>query len=145
MTAVRSLQMNTMAQYLPQKPAALPLIAALAANSYFLYGNIGASTAGVIPYVRDRSSAYEVVRGTNWFIEKGKVLIPVLYFDLPPALRSLKLLLNRVASHRSAFSLLLFCLVLSSAAPHFSPQTLELDTSAPQVLSRRSRSSRIRP
>ena len=31
-----------MAQYLPQKPAAIPLIVALAANSYFLHGNIGA-------------------------------------------------------------------------------------------------------
>ena len=65
-----------MTQYVPQKPAAIPLILALAANSYFLHGNIGALTTGVIPYLKDHSSPYEVVKGLNWFIEKGQVLSP---------------------------------------------------------------------
>lgn len=70
-----------MAQYLPQKPAATPLIAALAANSYFLYGNIGVMTAGIIPYVLDQSSS-ETVKATNWFIERGKVRSPCIRVDL---------------------------------------------------------------
>ena len=68
-----------MAQYLPQKPAAVPLIAALAANSYFLYGNIEAVTSGVLPYVLEQSSSSEAVKGTNWFIGKGKVLGPSIH------------------------------------------------------------------
>ena len=62
-----------MSQYLPQKPAALPLIAALALNSHFLYGNVGVMTAGVVPYVLNQAAPYEMVRATNWFIERGKV------------------------------------------------------------------------
>lgn len=61
-----------MTQYLPQKSAAIPLIAALAANSHFLYGNIGVMTTGIVPYVLDQSSS-ETLKATNWFIEKGKV------------------------------------------------------------------------
>ena len=64
-----------MTQYLPQKPAAFPLIAALAANSHFLYGNIGVMTTGIVPYVLEQSSS-ETVKATNWFIEKGKVRFP---------------------------------------------------------------------
>ena len=63
-----------MAQYLPQKPVAYPLIAALAANSHFLYGNIGVMTAGIIPYVLNNSPPTEIVKATNWFIARGKVL-----------------------------------------------------------------------
>lgn len=62
-----------MAQYLPQKPATIPLIAALAVNSHFLYGNIGVMTAGIIPYALNHSPPYEMVKATNWFIERGKV------------------------------------------------------------------------
>lgn len=62
-----------MAQYLPQKPAAIHLIAALATNSYFLYGNLGAATIGVVPHALEQSSPYDTVRAINWFIEKGKV------------------------------------------------------------------------
>ena len=77
-----------MAQYLPQKPAAIPLIVALAAKSYFLHGNIGALATGVIPYLQDHSSPYEVVKGINWFIEKGKVFFlpaSAANFNLFPA------------------------------------------------------------
>ena len=69
-----------MTQYLPQKPAAIPLIAALAANSYFVYGNIGVMTAGIVPYVLDQSSS-ETVKATNWFIERGKVRFPCICPD----------------------------------------------------------------
>ena len=61
-----------MTQYLPQKPAAIPLIAALATTSHFLYGNIGVMTAGIVPYVLEQSSG-ETLKATNWFIERGKV------------------------------------------------------------------------
>lgn len=61
-----------MAQYLPQKPVSIALVAALAANSQFLYGNIGVMTMGIIPYVLDQSSS-ETVKATNWFIEKGTI------------------------------------------------------------------------
>ena len=70
-----------MTQYLPQKPAAIPLIAALAANSHFLYGNIGVMTTGIVPYVLDQSSS-ETVKATNWFIARGKVRSPCIYPDL---------------------------------------------------------------
>ncbi|KAM0800711.1 hypothetical protein BDR22DRAFT_850228 [Usnea florida] len=62
-----------MTQYLPQQAAAIPLIAALAANSQFLYGNTGVMTAGIIPYVLDQSST-ETIKATNWFIEKGAIM-----------------------------------------------------------------------
>ncbi|KAL9129976.1 MAG: hypothetical protein Q9217_001734 [Psora testacea] len=62
-----------MQTYLPTEPAALPLVAGLATNSYFLYGNLGAWTTGVIPYVLSQGSSFEVVKGSNWFIEKGKI------------------------------------------------------------------------
>ena len=66
-----------MSQYLPQKSGAIPLLAALTTESYFLYGNLASLTAGVIPYVQDQSSsAYEVVRGHHWFIERAKVTPP---------------------------------------------------------------------
>ena len=61
-----------MSQYLPQKPAAIPLIAALAANSHFLYANIGVMTMGIIPYVLEQPSS-ETVKATNWFIDIGSV------------------------------------------------------------------------
>ena len=70
-----------MAQYLPQKPLAIPLIAAIAANSHFLYGNIGVMTGGIIPYILSPSSSSspgEIVKATNWFIERGKVPIHFL-------------------------------------------------------------------
>lgn len=62
-----------MDQYLPQNSAAVPLIAAIAANSFFLRGNLGALITGVIPYLLDKSPPYETIQGTNWFIEKGNV------------------------------------------------------------------------
>lgn len=66
-----------MAQYLPSKPAAIPLIAALAANSFHLYGNLGALQTGCIPYTQQTSSSpYERVRGTNFFIKNGIVRNP---------------------------------------------------------------------
>ena len=61
-----------MTHYLPQKPASIPLILALAANSQFLYGNTGVMTTGIIPYVLDQSSS-ETLKATNWFIEAGRV------------------------------------------------------------------------
>ena len=70
-----------MTQYLPQKPAAIPLIAALAANSYFIYGNFGVMTMGIVPYVLDQSSS-ETVKAMNWFIENGKVRSPCICVDL---------------------------------------------------------------
>ena len=69
-----------MTQYLPQKPAAIPLIAALAANSQFLYGNTGVMTTGIIPYILDQSSP-ETIKATNWFIEKGTVRAPHLHHN----------------------------------------------------------------
>ena len=61
-----------MTQYLPQKPAAIPLIAALATTSHFLYGNIAVMTTGIVPYVLDQSSG-ETLKATNWFIKRGTV------------------------------------------------------------------------
>ena len=65
-----------MSQYLPKKPGAIPLIAALAANSHFLYANIGVMTAGMVPYILNQSSPphpREVAKSMNWFIETAKV------------------------------------------------------------------------
>ena len=115
-----------MSQYLPQKPAAIPLIAALAANSHFLYGNIGVMTTGIVPYVLDQSSS-ETVKATNWFIAKGKVrsLLPASTILISNACAKPAHTLSLSFNNRTPSSPLPLPLALSLAPRHFTLRSLE--------------------
>lgn len=69
----------TMANYLPSPVnTAIPLFLGLTASSFHLYGNVGASTSGLLPYVTSsdtNTSPYELVRAVNWFIARGKTTL----------------------------------------------------------------------
>ena len=121
-----------MTQYLPQKPAAIPLIAALVTNSYFLYGNIGVMTAGIVPYLLDQSSS-ETLKAINWFIERGTVRSSCICHDLKEPCNPLTIPLS--FNNRLPLPPLPLPLPLSLAPPHTIPQSPESSSSAPSLLS----------
>ena len=62
---------------LPSNTGAIPIISGLLLNSNFLYGNLGACTCGLLPYITKYSASrpHEIAQAVDWFIDRDKVCV----------------------------------------------------------------------